>query len=75
MTRTICFACCLLLAHHAVAGDAPFGAPEFYPSDVRPIGFMADGRGHYPGATPAVPWPAVGLRIGLVVVPLALSVA
>jgi hypothetical protein len=35
----------------AVAKDAPFGHPDFYPSHDRPLGWRGDGSGAWPGAT------------------------
>ncbi len=32
--------------------ELPYGHPDFFPSHNRPLGFLADGNGHFPGATP-----------------------
>jgi len=44
---------CLLLAIGSCAGaEYPYGHPQFYPSAERPLGWLGDGTGSYPGAEP-----------------------
>lgn len=45
-----------LTADDANSKPPPYGHKDFYPSPERPIGFRADGNGHYPGATPVTQW-------------------
>ena len=39
-----------------LAGEAPLGSKDFYPSPERPVGFRGDGNGYFPGATPVTSW-------------------
>ena len=46
----------LCLAGTVLAGEAPYGHRDFYPSPERPIRYRADGNGCFPGATPVTEW-------------------
>ena len=53
----ICTLICCCLAQSLSASEAqsyPYGHAEFYPSADKPLGFLADGRAHYPAANPPV---------------------
>lgn len=56
----LCLVACLALpALTGYAAEPGLGAPEFKPSDQRPIGWRGDGTGMYPGATPPKTWGVV----------------
>ncbi len=44
------------LGRAEAAAPVPLGHRDFYPSEERPVGFMGDGNGYFPGATPVTEW-------------------
>jgi len=48
----------------AAVGEPPLGAADFEPSPERPVGWLGDGTGVYPGADPVTHWdPKTGENI------------
>jgi outer membrane protein assembly factor BamB len=68
MFRTCCstaflFVALVVLGARPAAGQPPIGAEAFQPSPARPIGFRADGSGHWPGARPPTGFDGKGGKV------------
>jgi hypothetical protein len=46
----------MVLAGSLAAEDLPLGHPDFLPTPTRPVSYLGDGSGQWPGATPVTEW-------------------